>query len=149
MAASTLVGMAPCIQARNYLEFADSHRDYYEAVPAHASLVDDVAKYNSLINAVTGHAIRLSKGEINPPTVFNPKTLPEPLAVPEPPNLRRIAEDALQREVPDFRGCASWEDCVAIAQEKNVHVVDIKATVNPNVEFKVRETDPVAHQMIA
>jgi hypothetical protein len=59
--------------------------------------------YTKLINAVMSHAIRLSRGQIVPPQLFDPGALSPPLVEPAPIPLQRISPPPLapQAEVPD------------------------------------------------
>lgn len=78
------------IQARNDLEFAKQNPAYYEGLPADDVLAAAVGGYTRLVNAVVEHAVRLSRGQMSPPRLFDPASLTPPLAEPAPVPLRRV-----------------------------------------------------------
>jgi hypothetical protein len=93
------------IQARNDLAFALQHPEYFVSPPSNDVLTSTLAVYAKLINAVIDHADRLSRGEFNPPRIFDPSALPVPLAEPTPIALVRVkAKAAATIVVPDFTG---------------------------------------------
>ena len=93
------------IQARNDLAFALEHPEYFVSLPASDVITSALAVYTKLINAVIDYADRLSRGEINPPQVFDPSVLPVPLTEPAPIALVRVqAEAPATIVVPDFTG---------------------------------------------
>ncbi len=76
------------IQVRNDLQFALRNPMFFKDLPPNDVLLDAINKYTKLINAVMDHAIKLSRGQINPPKVFDPSnvSLTKPAAIP----LRRV-----------------------------------------------------------
>lgn len=71
------------LQAHNDCAFAAEHPEYFFEPPARAVLLTMAATYLQLVNGVMSHAVRLSKGEINPPQLFDPSKLAPPVAEPE------------------------------------------------------------------
>jgi hypothetical protein len=49
-----------------------------------------ISTYTRLINAVLEHAVRLSRGEISPPRIFDPGALTPPIVEPAPIPLQRV-----------------------------------------------------------
>ena len=90
------------IQTRNDLDFALRNPTFFEGLPSSETLSAASAVYTRLINAVMGHAIRLSRGQIAP-QLFDPSTLTPPLSEPAAIPLQRISPAPLapQAEVPD------------------------------------------------
>lgn len=72
------------------LEFAKQNPAYYDGLPADDVLAAAVGGYTRLINAVVEHAVRLSRGQMSPPRLFDPAALTPPLAEPAPVPLRRV-----------------------------------------------------------
>lgn len=85
------------IQTKNDLEFARLNPTFFETLPSDDVLLKAISTYTSLINAVVSHAIRLSRGQISPPSFFDPSTLVPAIAVPETIPLKRSrpSENAL------------------------------------------------------
>ncbi|MCC6315535.1 MAG: hypothetical protein IT337_16170 [Thermomicrobiales bacterium] len=79
------------IQTRNDLEFALRNPSFFETLPSIDVLSNAINVYTKLINAVTTHAIGLSRGQITPPTLFDPGAVSPPLVEPAPIPLPRIA----------------------------------------------------------
>jgi hypothetical protein len=79
------------IETRNDLELAIRFPEFFEDPPPSDALATAVAIYTKLMNAVTQHAVKLSKGQINPPQFFEP-----PVA--EPTSLR-LKKKNIQEEV--------------------------------------------------
>jgi hypothetical protein len=77
------------IETRNDLEFARGNPTFFEDLPSDDVLSNTIDVYSELINAVTRHAIRLSRGEFEPPRVFDPSELSPPLVEPAPIPLQR------------------------------------------------------------
>lgn len=77
------------IQLRNDLIFASRNPLFFEDLPDSPTLASAAATYTKLLNAVTDHAIRLSRGELDPPRVFDPTALTPPLQEPASIQLRR------------------------------------------------------------
>lgn len=91
------------IQVRNDLQFALRNPMFFKDLPPNDVLLDAINKYTKLINAVMDHAIKLSRGQINPPKVFDPSnvSLTEPAAIP----LRRVtAPEGPMIRVPNMIG---------------------------------------------
>jgi len=53
-------------------------------------LANALEVYTKLINGVTDHAVKLSRGQIDPPRVFDPSELSPPLVEPAPIPLLRV-----------------------------------------------------------
>ncbi|MEU0008266.1 hypothetical protein ABZ079_29440 [Streptomyces sp. NPDC006314] len=77
-------------QTRNDLDFALRHPEFFEPLPPADVLQRASDMYTKLINAVMEHAIRLSRGQITPPRLFDPAALTPPLTEPAPIPIRRI-----------------------------------------------------------
>lgn len=85
------------IQTKNDLEFALRNPTFFEALPANDVLSNAINVYTKLINAVMDHAIRLSRGQIKPPRIFDPSEVSPPIIEPAPIPLQR-ASHALEGE---------------------------------------------------
>lgn len=93
------------IQTRNDLEFAQRHPIFFEGLPTNDILSNAIDIYTELINEVMEHAIKLSRGQINPPRFFDPSVLSPPIDVPEPISLRRVTPSPLLTiQVRDLTG---------------------------------------------
>ncbi|MFI0088437.1 hypothetical protein [Streptomyces bobili] len=79
-------------QTRNDLDFALRNPVFFEALPPADVLQSASSTYTKLINAVMDHAIRLSRGQITPPRVFDSTVLTPPLFEPAPVPLRRVSQ---------------------------------------------------------
>lgn len=77
------------IQVRNDLEFALRFPEFFEDPPTSDVLTSALLIYTKLMNAVTQHAIKLSKGQINPPQFFDPSSLSPPITEPPPIVLKK------------------------------------------------------------
>jgi hypothetical protein len=84
------------IQTRNDLEFALQNPLFFEGLPANAVLTSTINVYTQLINAVIDHAVRLSRGEITPPHVFDSSKGSPPIVEPAPLLLQRVALPTIQ-----------------------------------------------------
>jgi hypothetical protein len=82
------------IQARNDVEFALKNPEFFEGLPGSDVLSAVATTYTRLINAVMDHAIKLSRGQIKPPRLFEPTALAPPIVEPAPVVLRRAAAAA-------------------------------------------------------
>ncbi|MGZ3097355.1 hypothetical protein [Streptomyces sp. H72] len=78
-------------QTRNDLDFALRHPEFFEGLPTADVLQSASGQYTKLINAVMGHAIRLSRGQMVPPRLFDPAALTPPLTEPVPIPIRRVS----------------------------------------------------------
>jgi hypothetical protein len=78
------------IQIRNDLEFALRNPSFFESLPANDVLSTAISVYTKLINAVTEHAIKLSRGQIDPPRFFDPSEVSPPIIEPAPILLQRV-----------------------------------------------------------
>lgn len=83
------------IQTRNDLEFALRNPIFFESLPASDVLLSVSSVYTKLINAVLDHAVKLSRGQITPPRIFDPAALSPPIAEPQPIPLRRVTPPAI------------------------------------------------------
>jgi hypothetical protein len=90
------------IQTRNDLQFAIRNPSFFQDLPSPATLNEASAVYTKLINAVTGHAIMLSRGQITPPRLFDSSELTPPIVEPEPILLERVSPAAVP-EAPLMR----------------------------------------------
>jgi hypothetical protein len=79
------------IQTRNDLDFARRNPVFFEGLPSNDVLVAASNVYTKLINAVMAHAIKLSRGEMNPPRLFDPTVLDPPIQEPAPILLQRAS----------------------------------------------------------
>ncbi|WP_344516065.1 hypothetical protein [Dactylosporangium maewongense] len=80
------------IQTRNDLEFALRNPMFFKDLPSPETLNGAIAVYTKLINAVMTHAIKLSRGQITPPQLFDPASLSPPIVEPVLIVLMRAAE---------------------------------------------------------
>jgi PASTA domain len=78
------------IQTRNDLDFALRNPLFFQDPPPSDVLMAASQVYTRLINAVMDHAIRLSRGQIVPPQLFDPSMLSPPVAEPAPIRLQRV-----------------------------------------------------------
>jgi hypothetical protein len=78
------------IQTKNDLEFALRNPVYFDALPPSDVLLGAISAYTKLINAVMDHAIKLARGQMRPPRVFDPGEASPPLAEPAPIPLPRV-----------------------------------------------------------
>ncbi|MEU0009374.1 hypothetical protein ABZ079_35395 [Streptomyces sp. NPDC006314] len=82
------------IQIRNDLEFALRNPVFFQDLPSPETLNGAIAGYTRLINVVMAHAIKLSRGQLSPPQLFDPAALTPPLSEPAPiPLTRKPAEE--------------------------------------------------------
>jgi hypothetical protein len=95
------------LQTKNDLEFALKNPTLLEAAVTSDVLSSTIAVYIKLINAVMDHAIRLSRGEMDPPRLFDPGALSPPIVEPAPIPVRRVTP-AGQIRLPDLVGLDSW-----------------------------------------
>jgi hypothetical protein len=79
------------IQTRNDLEFARNNAMFFEGLPSNDLLLSSSQVYTRLINAVMDHAIKLSRGQMTPPRLFDPSALTPPIAEPDLVPMRRAA----------------------------------------------------------
>ncbi|THA74892.1 hypothetical protein [Streptomyces sp. A0592] len=91
------------IQTRNDLEFALQNPVFFHEVPSVEILNGAIVAYTKLINAVMAHAIKLSKGQMDPPRLFDPGALTPPLVEPSATVLRRTFPPGKIR-IPDLKG---------------------------------------------
>lgn len=77
------------IQARNDLQFALQNPTFFKELPSPEALISTSGVYTKLINAVMEHAIKLSRGQITPPRLFDPSALSPPIVEPVPIVLKR------------------------------------------------------------
>jgi hypothetical protein len=95
------------IQIRNDLELALRFPEFFKDPPSAEILTTAASQYTKLMNAVTLHAIKLSKGQINPPQFFDPSALNPPLVEPVLiPLVKKNmeAQPALPNAMPNFVG---------------------------------------------
>ncbi|HDR7799649.1 TPA: hypothetical protein QCY03_003447 [Bacillus tropicus] len=77
------------IQKKNDLEFARGNPVFFKDLPPDDVLLKAINDYTKLINAVMDHGIKLSRGEMSPPQVFDPSALSPPINEPAPILLKR------------------------------------------------------------
>ncbi len=88
------------IQMQNDCFFAAEKPEYFFEPPARAALQSAASVYLSLANAAISHAVKLSRGEIDPPQFFNPGALTPPLT--EPDLVLRKRDVGLELSFADF-----------------------------------------------
>jgi hypothetical protein len=88
------------LQKRNDLEFAMEHAEFFANPPAPDVLLSAAQAYLRATNAVIQHAISLSRGEINPPQLFDPARLVPPLQLPAIALRRKIG--GVERSFADW-----------------------------------------------
>lgn len=71
------------LQLKNDCEFAVEHPEYFSDLPAKAVLQNAQSAYTQIVNGVIAHAIKLSNGQLRPPTLFDPAKLDPPVAIPD------------------------------------------------------------------
>jgi hypothetical protein len=114
------------IQARNDLEFALRNPTFFENLPPTEVLNNAVSVYSKLINAVMDHAIRLSRGQMQPPKVFEPSELSPPLVEPETITLHRIVPSNPPVQTnPAPTGQKNFRNYELLKVENWPHLVDI------------------------
>jgi hypothetical protein len=101
------------LQKKNDLEFAKSHSEFFEDLPSNDILQEAINTYLKLINAAMVHGMRLSRGEISPPTLFVP-----PVNEPAPIKLKRVTP-ATHVVVPKVVGMHP-SDAGALLREKGL-----------------------------
>lgn len=79
------------IQTRNDIEFARRNPLFFDALPSDKVLSDAADAYTKLINSVMDHAIKLSRGQLTPPRLFDPRGLKPPIKEPALIALQRAA----------------------------------------------------------
>ncbi|MFE5811545.1 hypothetical protein [Streptomyces sp. NPDC056491] len=82
------------ILGRNNLQFALQNPTFFVDLPSPEVLASVSGIYTKLINAVMEHAIKLSRGQISPPRLFDPSVLSPPIVEPAPIALKRVSSGA-------------------------------------------------------
>lgn len=82
------------LQKKNDFEFAFQHPEFFESPPAPEILLDAAGVYRKLADAAMSHAIMLSRGKIETPTLFTP-SINEPSI-----KLKRVTPPAEMVKVP-------------------------------------------------
>ena len=88
------------LQAHNDCDFASEHPDYFFDPPTRPVLLTMSETYLQLANGAIDHAVRLSKGEIVPPRLFDPAKLVPPVS--EPAIVLRKRDVGLERSFSDW-----------------------------------------------
>lgn len=88
------------LQKYNDFTFATEHREFFENPPPDAELRAAAQVYARATDAVTRHAIRLSRGEIDPPQLFHPAMVDPPLQFPPFELHRRVG--GVERSYADW-----------------------------------------------
>jgi hypothetical protein len=88
------------LQGHNDCDFASEHPDYFFDPPARPVLLTMSETYLQLANGAIDHAVRLSKGEIVPPRLFDPAKLTPPVS--EPEIVLRKRDVGLERSFSDW-----------------------------------------------
>ncbi|TIM28614.1 MAG: hypothetical protein E5Y63_19385 [Mesorhizobium sp.] len=81
------------LQARNDLQFALQKPEFFHELPPSETLISTIGIYEKLINAAMAHGIKLTKGQMSPPKVFDPSAIVPPIAEPLPVQLKRIKSE--------------------------------------------------------
>jgi hypothetical protein len=107
------------IQTRNDLEFAVRNHSFFKELPADDVLTNAASIYTKLINAVLAHAIKLSRGQMTPPRLFDPTDLVPPIQEPAQILLQRASVLALPNAMPLLVGkpaepLISLLDCIQL-----------------------------------
>jgi hypothetical protein len=102
------------IQNRNDLEFALKNPMFFQDLPSPEILNEAIEVYTKLMNAVMAHAIKISRGQIKPPQLFDPASLSPPLTEPAPIFLNRVQKTTSppQVKVPTFTSGALFQPMV-------------------------------------
>jgi hypothetical protein len=96
------------IQTRNDLQFAYRKPLFFKELPPTDVLMSAIRDYTKLLNAVMDHGMKLARGQINPPRIFDPSdvSLTEPLPIP----LQRVTPNAPPTiQVPNMVGISNYE----------------------------------------
>ncbi len=111
------------LQIRNDLEFAAEHPEFFENPPAPQDLRAASQAYLRATNAAIQHSVRLSRGEIDPPQLFDLSTVVPPLVLPIVTLKKKIrqirvpdlldTENAFLREALHCLSLAGIEECIA------------------------------------
>ena len=88
------------LQKYNDFTFATEHPEFFENPPPATELRAGAQAYARAVDAVTRHAIRLSRGEIDPPQLFDPASADPPLEFPAVELHRRIG--GVERSFADW-----------------------------------------------
>lgn len=114
------------IQARNDLEFALRNPTFFENLPPAEVLNHAISVYSKLINAVMDHAIRLSRGQMQPPKVFEPSEFSPPLVEPETITLHRIVPTSPPAQTnPAPTGNRDLKDIIRLQSVKDLQTFNI------------------------
>jgi len=120
------------IETRNTIEFALRHSEFFQNPPSADILMIATQTYTKLLKAVTDHAVRLSRGEIKPPTFFDPSALSPPIVEPAPIALHRVAATVA---VPNLLG-SRLEDAVQTLDGLGLQFKDEPFDLNtPNLDL--------------
>jgi len=71
------------IEKRNDMKFAHDHPEFFDDPPPPKDLASAEEVYTQALNAVVDHAIKLSRGEIDPPRFFDLAKATPPITLPE------------------------------------------------------------------
>lgn len=88
------------LQKYNDFTFAAEHPEFFEDPPPATEIRAATQAYARAVDAVTRHAIRLSRGEIDPPQLFDPAAVDPPLQFPAVELRRRIG--GVERSYADW-----------------------------------------------
>jgi hypothetical protein len=132
------------IQTRNDLEFALRSPEFFEDPPPADTLATATSVYTKLINAVTEHAIKLSKGQ-TPTQFFDPSVLTPPLSEPAPirPKKKDLPVQPLITSMTDIRGVLQVGGFRTEAELATMSAEDQRNTLI--VELTGRTNQPVEH----
>lgn len=83
------------LQARNDLQFALQKPEFFRELPSADTLINTISVYEKLINTAMAHGIKLTKGQMSPPKIFDPTEMVPPIAEPSPIPLKRIKSEGL------------------------------------------------------
>jgi hypothetical protein len=88
------------LERQNDCEFAADHPEYFYQPPPRDALLAAAGVYLQLVNGVLDHSVRLAKGQINPPQLFDPSKLTPPVR--EPDLILRKKDVGLEAGFADF-----------------------------------------------
>jgi hypothetical protein len=116
------------LQLKNDCEFAAEHPEFFSNPPTKPVLLAAAETFLQLVNGAIDHAVKLSNGQLNPPTLFDPAKLVPPVTVPDI-TLRK-------RDVGSESSFADWwthKDLAATLQNDRDLVTDIGLLAIPEI----------------
>jgi hypothetical protein len=130
------------IQVRNDCAFAAEHPEFFISLPSVEVLLRATDLYTRALNAVIGHAIALTRGEVTPDRFFfNPAAAAPPLELPQIRLKRRTSEHA--------RTFVDWftlRTTPGILHEDRQFLDQLERDVSPRIQDYQSIQDPGGNQ---